>query len=183
MIDKNLKSVTLVFENCEALHIPGKVVKHIYVGDIHKTGSGANLCFDVGKHDYSDGWYDENYKTDDFDICIDKEFLDKPYNSFMSKNELTNFERLKRWPDITHVKVVNKVKGIKWLKFFKKRLRLVWPKRDEEFYYTTAWYFPTASATFIDSDGKERNVRDANKWQKMNFFEKDNLVEIHIEKE
>lgn len=114
----NLKEVELIFENCEVLTIPGKYVTDLEIGNITKRGHGANLWMKVARGKCNDGWYYETCSAESVGIGIDKEFMnghnctlggDKPFM------EYTNLERVKKWADITHIKITNKERGYLWV--------------------------------------------------------------------
>ena len=103
-----LKYIELILENCEVIKVPGKYVKHILVDGIKKDGYGYNLNF-------SDGWYSESNNTDKVEIEIDKNYLDNPFISFEGiKTDVSIYERLIRWKDITQIEIVNEEFGYKW---------------------------------------------------------------------
>lgn len=111
-----LKSVKLVFENCETLTIPGKEVRKLYVNNITRNGHGANLWYySHHKGNCHSGWYSESQSADTIEISVTKEFLDQPFYSFDNKKPegCSNYERLIKWPDITQIYIVNKEYGYK----------------------------------------------------------------------
>lgn len=112
-----LKSVKLVFENCETLTIPGKEVRKLYVNNITRNGHGANLwCCGLHKGNCHSGWYSESQSADTVEISVTKKFLDQPFYSFDSKKpaEYSNYERIIKWSDIAQIYIVNKEYGYKW---------------------------------------------------------------------
>lgn len=114
----NLKSVELIFENCEKLIIPGKEIRKLYVGNITSCGRGANLAYDSHSKDGCHyGWYSESQSAEMIEISITKEFLDQPFYSFNNKapEDYSNYERIVIWSDITQIIIINKEYGYKWI--------------------------------------------------------------------
>lgn len=114
----NLKYVRLVYENCDTLTIPGKYIRNIFIGNITKTGHGANLWYGSGfKGNCHSGWYSEDVATDEVIIDIVKDFLDGDHSEFgiKEKETFSRYDRLIRWNDITHIDIVNKEYKYKWV--------------------------------------------------------------------
>lgn len=165
-----LKNITLVFENCESMEIPGEFVKYIHINDISETGYGWNLS---GKA----GWYEVTKHSDDIRLKISKDFLDMPFVSFDGrKTNKTNYQRLIAWKDITWIYVKNSQYKFVLLKGFLKRLfgnhKISWKTHDNEYRYSVPWYF----------NEDDEKTRTNNKWQSIKTDNKGAIV-ITIKKE
>lgn len=157
-IEKRLKLVTLVFENCEMLTIPARYIRYLDLDGITKDGYGVNLS--LHNKDKCIGWYEEFKNVDSFIIDIDKTFLDTQFISFFGKTDCTKYERLTKWKDITQVLIENtKYNYISKFKI---------PAGTESYHYFVSWY--------MDGDDSEFE----NNWQKIESI--DNNVRISIER-
>lgn len=113
MIKAQLAKVDIVFENCEVITLWGEYIKHMNIGQLHISISYCKNPSDL---------IDETWMADHIELIISKE-ANKKYKSFGIGKEITVFDRILAYKDITHIDVFykhedmgmeNKYIGVAW---------------------------------------------------------------------